>query len=159
MLRDKVRETDRHLRLTLDRLTEEHMKCQKLSALVQTKETQVVTILEIADRVCSHLAKIQQEDKLFKLDRFAHEEFDANLSVIRHIRMERLQEENQRDMETDAGYPMAPNSLGSPIRLNSISEDASIQSGSKLSHYQGQQQRSGALGGGRKAAGLPKPNG
>lgn len=27
MLRDKVRETDRHLRLTLDRLTEEHMKC------------------------------------------------------------------------------------------------------------------------------------
>ena len=50
---------------------------------------------------------------------------------------------------------MAPNSLGSPIRLNSISEDASIQSGSKLSHYQG----NGVPSGGRKVAGLPKQNG
>ena len=58
-------------------------------------------------------------------------------------------------METDAGHAMAPNSLGSPIRLNSISEDASIQSGSKLSHYQG----NGVPSGGRKVAGLPKQNG
>ena len=69
---------------------------------------------------------------MFKLDRFANEEFEANLAVIRHIRMERLQEENDRDYN-GGGYHAPPagqdhdrsNALNS---LNAISEDASILS-------------------------------
>ena len=89
-LQVKIGQTDKHLRLTLDRLTEEHIKSQKLHALLQTKENQVVSCLEIAERSSQHLLKVQQENNLFKLDRFANEEFEANLSVLRHITMERL---------------------------------------------------------------------
>ena len=106
------------------------MKCQRFEQLLQQKELQIVSCLEVADRACQHLLKIQQEDKLFKLDRFANEEFEANLAVIRHIRMERLQEENDRDFN-GGGYNAPPlgqdnersNALNS---LNAISEDASI---------------------------------
>ena len=107
------------------------MKCQKFEALLQQKELQIVSCLEVADRACQHLLKIQQEDKLFKLERFANEEFEANLAVIRHIRMERLQEENERDFNGGGYHPGGQldndrtNALHS---LNAISEDASILS-------------------------------
>ena len=84
---------------------------------------------------------MQQEDKLFKLDRFSHEEFEANLSVIRHIKMERLQEENDRDFGGGIGAYLAPSHLDDNPRardnLNAISEDASVNSESKMTSYVG----------------------
>lgn len=125
-LREKMTQTDKHLRMTLDRLTEEHMKCQKLEQLCMIKEKQVVSTLEVADRVSKHLLKIQQEDKLFKLDKFQNEEFEANLSVLRHIRMERLQEENELAQNGDAESFMPQNAK--LRQLNAIDEDASLSS-------------------------------
>jgi len=34
----KLQEHDKHLRLSLERLTDEHMKCQKLEAIMVKKE-------------------------------------------------------------------------------------------------------------------------
>ena len=57
-LQHKVAESDKHLRMTLDRLTDEHMKCQRLESILQKKEDQVVSSLEVAERVCTHLLNI-----------------------------------------------------------------------------------------------------
>ena len=98
-LQDKVAESDKHLRMTLDRLTDQHQKCQKLEALLQTKDNQVISCLEIAERVSKHLARMQQEDKLWKLDKFNHEEFESNMTVLQLIKMERTTEENELKLQ------------------------------------------------------------
>ena len=39
--------------MTLERLTEEHMKCQKLEQMVLVKEKQIVSVLEISEQMAS----------------------------------------------------------------------------------------------------------
>ena len=106
--------------MTLDRLTDEHMKCQKLQSMVGIKERQIISTLQVSDKVAKHLSRMQQEDKLWKLDKFANDEFEQNMSVLQQIRMERMAEENEREM--NANLALQPSS---PIRLNHISEDGS----------------------------------
>jgi len=44
--------------MTLERLTEEHMKCQKLEQMLQIKEKQIVSVLEIAVQMTEQMSKI-----------------------------------------------------------------------------------------------------
>ena len=67
-LQQKLQEHDKHLRMTLERLTEEHMKCQKLETSLHKKEKHIVSVMEIADRINMHLAKMQKEHPMLKLD-------------------------------------------------------------------------------------------
>lgn len=78
----------------------------------------MTAVLEISERVVSQLARMQQENDLWKLDKFNHEEFEANMSVLKMIKMQRLNEQTARE----EGF-LPSNPMEDPIkRLNSISE-------------------------------------
>ena len=101
----KLSDSDKHLRMTLDRLQQESFKNNQLIVTLQEKEAQLLSCLEVGDRVCRHLAVIQQEDDVWKLQRFDREQFERNWSVIKHLRQERAEtpmdiDQVQRDVLT-----------------------------------------------------------
>lgn len=82
----KLTDSDRSLRMTLERLQGEHIRATQLQISVHEKEQQALTCLEVADRVCAHLARIQQEDKIHQLDKFDRAEFERNCAIIMRLR-------------------------------------------------------------------------
>jgi|688.fasta_scaffold2863227_1 hypothetical protein len=63
----KLSESDKHLRMTLDRLQQESIRNNQLIVALQEKEAQLISCLEVGDRACKHLAVIQQENDVWKL--------------------------------------------------------------------------------------------
>ena len=54
-------------------------------------------MLEIADRVNMHLAKMQKEHPMLKLDQAEMQEIEANKSVLQLIKLERAAEEEDEN--------------------------------------------------------------
>lgn len=85
-LLQKLTDSDRSLRMTLERLQGEHIRATQLQIQVQEKEAQIVASLDVADRVCKHLAQIQEQDKVHQLNKFDKAEFEYNLAIISKLR-------------------------------------------------------------------------
>ena len=125
----KLAESDKHLKMTLDRLHQEHQRTQALVIALKQKEAQVVACLEVAERTTEHLSKIQQEDEIWKLGKFDLEEFKKNLAVLIAIRNDRrdgpagqvksAMEEAQKLLVQNSAQPHQN-------RLNSISEKSHL---------------------------------